>query len=456
MASKKNTSFTDPYGLLKQEEETTAKKSRSMLDDLGDIFSGINATRLMTEQDRELNDLAWKYNYDDSLNDEQRESIRNDYINKYNSMYENVVKADEAKKALQNSGTTLGNLGSHALSAGSSIESMQEQYKYNLLGALAGGAVGAIAGGGIGAVPGAIAGWKMANVPSSILVNYRDAEAGAYDAWNEVMEKTGDKDLAQQAFYEALKPNLAYAGAAAIPDIIIGGNIGNVLGKGGQLLNKSSRFAKAMERAQASKLGRGISSIANSPIGTGVKKVADKIDDIDFGEGVGAWVANKTGLPMAGKAARAGAQVLLEDLSEVGQETEQGIATNVAVDKALNPNAEGWTLNRLGDWVNSKQGQETMLDTLVATTLTAGLGAGVGSSFSRLRDGYNNKYNLQRTDYITKELGEGGLLSNPEYRENLNTLKEVVAPLYNRDASTITDDEAVRLNLEDMSERMQQ
>ena len=100
MASKKNTSFTDPYGLLKQEEETTAKKSRSMLDDLGDIFSGINATRLMTEQDRELNDLAWKYNYDDSLSDEQRESLRNDYINKYNSMYENVVKADEAKKAL--------------------------------------------------------------------------------------------------------------------------------------------------------------------------------------------------------------------------------------------------------------------------------------------------------------------------------------------------------------------
>ena len=77
----------------------------------------------------------------------------------------------------------------------------------------------------------------MANIPSSLLVNYRDAEAGAFDAWNEVMEKTGDKELARKAFYEALKPNLAYAGAASIPDIIIGGNIGNVLGKGGQILN---------------------------------------------------------------------------------------------------------------------------------------------------------------------------------------------------------------------------
>ena len=348
-------------------QQPTANTDRGWLDDISDTAAGINATRILTEQQREADNLLWKYHYDKSLTDEQRQEIKAEYDRRKQELDKTAAEVQRARKALQQSPNLLGNAGSHVLSAGSSLESMQEQYKYNLLGAGA----GFLVGGPLGAA----AGWKLANVPSAVLVNYRDAEAGAMDAWHEVMEKTGNKELAEQAYWEAMKPNLAYAALATIPDVMIGQGVGKgavnfgkrMLGIGGKEIAE-----EAAEKAAKGAAGK-------------LKKAADAVD-LDFADKAGNWVAAKTGLPMLGTAANIGARMTPEVLSEMGQEAEQGIATNAAVATAMhqydpnaNPDEGGWSRQRVLDWLNSEEGKETLLDTAASTALTAGMASAVGS-----------------------------------------------------------------------------
>ena len=345
---------------------------RSWWDDISTTAAGIDATRRLTAQQREADDLLWKYHYDTSLNDEQRKLIKDEYDRKKLELDKTVAEVQNARTALQQSNNLLGNAGSHVLSAGSSLESMQEQYKANLLGALGGAAVGSTILPGLGTVGGAWAGWRLANVPSAIRANYRDAEAGAMDAWHETMEKTGNKELAEQAYWDAMKPNLAYAALATIPDIAIGSGVGKGIGRGiGRILGKEVA-EEGVEQAAKGAAGK-------------LKKAADAVD-LDFADKAGNWVAAKTGLPMLGTAANVGARMTPELLSEMGQEAEQGIATNAAVTSALhqydpnaNPDEGGWSRQRVLDWLNSEEGKETLVDTAASTALTAGLASAVGS-----------------------------------------------------------------------------
>ena len=325
-----NERIIDPYGLYSN-NAGQPQQGHSLFNDLKNIFGGINQTRILTEQDRELNDLKWKYLYDPNLTEEEQGAIEKEYARRYAEMEQTARALQGHKNYLDSSDSTLAGVGKHALSAGSSLESMQGQYGANLAGAAIGALIGGIPTGGAGALAGASAGWKLANIPSAIRANYRDAEAGAYDTWNQVLEQTGDPDLAQQAFYESLKPNLAYAGVATIPDIAIAGGVGKgltnmagkVFGEGSKAVRGASRIAKMMEKAQASKLGQGLERIAN------------KVPDIELGEGVGAWVASKTNKPFLGRLAKGGVNTLAEIGSEIGQETEQGVSTDIETARAL-------------------------------------------------------------------------------------------------------------------------
>ncbi|MBR6144257.1 MAG: hypothetical protein IKQ23_08235, partial [Treponema sp.] len=353
-------------------QQPAVNQDRGWLEDISDTAAGINATRILTEQQREADNLLWKYHYDKSLTDEQRQEIKAEYDRRKQEIDKTAAEVQRAKLALQQSPNLIGNAGSHVLSAGSSLESMQEQYKYNLMGALAGAAAGSTVLPGLGTLGGAYAGWRLANAPSAVLVNYRDAEAGAMDAWHETMEKTGNKDLAEQAYWDAMKPNLAYAALATIPDIAIGGGVGKGVTRGIRKVLGKEVAEEAAEQATKGAAGK-------------LAKAADAVD-LDFADKAGNWVAAKTGLPMLGTAANVGARMTPEVFSEMGQEAEQGISTNAAVATALHqydPNKYqdegGWSRQRALDWLNSEEGRETLVDTAASTAFTAGLASAVGS-----------------------------------------------------------------------------
>ena len=446
--------YNDPWNIYGEDTTPVAPaEKRSLIDDLNHVLGGINQTRILTEQDRELNELKWKYMYDPNLTEDQQDALAAEYYRKNAEMQQTAQRLKEHQDYLDTGDSYASQIGRHALSAGSSLESMQGQYGANLAGAALGALIAGIPTGGAGAAAGAAAGWKLANIPSAIRANYRDAEAGAYDTWNDVLDKTGDPELAKQAFYESLKPNLGYAALATIPDIAIGGSVGKGLvgtaekmfGKGSQAVNKASRIAKMMEKAQASKLGQGMERIAN------------KIPDIEIGEGVGAWVAGKTRNPFLGKVARAGANVLAEDISEIGQEIQQGLSTNAEVARALhqyNPeqykDEGGYSLGRTADWLRSEEGKKTVLDTLVATTLTGGMAAGVGG-LNRLRAGYNNKTVLENAPEIVSKL------SNVD-PETLSSMKNVIGSRYGLDeqqTANLTNEQVALMWAEDYADRKQ-
>lgn len=354
-----------------QSAQPVANQNRGWLEDISDTAAGINATRILTEQQREADDLLRKYHNDKSLTEEQRQEIKAEYDRRKQELDKTAAEVQRAKKALQQSPNLIGNAGSHVLSAGSSLESMQEQYKYNLMGALAGAAVGSTVLPGLGTFGGAYAGWKATNVPSAILVNYRDAEAGAMEAWHEVMEKTGNKDLAEQAYWDAMKPNLAYAALATVPDVLIGKGVGKGVTRGIRKVLGQEVAEEVAEQAAKGTAGK-IAKAANA-------------SELDFADKAANWVATKTGLPAFGTAAGIGARMLPEVGSEMGQEAEQGISTEAAAATALhqydpnaNPDEGGWTYQRAMDWLKSEEGKETMVDTAASTALTAGLASAVG------------------------------------------------------------------------------
>ena len=437
------------YGLDDDRSQSPQEKP-SLFNDLSHMFSGINQTRIMTKQDRELNDLIEKYYYDPNLSDSQLDEIEKEYDRKEAEMMQTAREIQRHRDYLNSSDGTIAGIGKHALSAGSSLESMEDQYGMNLAGAGIGFAL-------TGFNPaGAVAGWKIANIPSAIRANYRDASAGAWDAWHKVYDETGDPTLAKQAYDEAMVPNLGYAAIGTIPDIAIGGSVGKGMGKtAGKLFGEGSRVAKGagriarmMERARMSRLGQ---------MG---ERIANKIPDIELGEGVGAWVAGKTNSTALGKGARAGAQLLTEAGSEMVEEGVQGVGAESSAARALhqyNPeqykDEGGWSVDRVGNWLNSQEGRETMLDTAVASILTGGLATGI-SSFSNLRPGYNYSENLRNADNIMREIGENGIIqSNPE---QLSTLKNVIGASYGLDeqqTANLSEQEVIRMTLEDATDR---
>lgn len=449
-----NKDFLDPYNLYGDTAEQPEQK-QSLFNDLGNIISGINKTRQITRQDRELNELKWKYTYDPNLTEEEQDRIANEYNKKYEEMYKNVVEMQKNKKYLENAGSVLGDVGKHALSAGSSLEAMQGQYEANLLGA----GLGFLLTGGNPA--GAAAGWKIANVPSAIRANVQDAEAGAYETWNDVLEKTGDIELARQAYYDALKPNLAWSAPAIAADIAIGSGVGKGLGgivKGSKLAKQGGRLAKMMEMAENSRLAKGLGGIGESRFGKAIGNIANKLD-LDLGEGAGAYVAGKLNNPLAGKVARAGVNLLAEDASEILQESEQGISQKLATERALHQydptkytdNGE-LTIGKVADWVTSPEGRETILDTAVATTLTGSAPVAIGA-FNRLNAGYNYKSNLQQADNIVNDIQRGAINIDNEVYSGIKNAIGAANGLDDSQTSALSDKDVIRQVLEDNTDR---
>ena len=63
--------YNDPWNIYGEDTTPVAPaEKRSLIDDLSHVLGGINQTRILTEQDRELNELKWKYMYDPNLTED--------------------------------------------------------------------------------------------------------------------------------------------------------------------------------------------------------------------------------------------------------------------------------------------------------------------------------------------------------------------------------------------------
>ena len=225
---------------------------------LSAIKSGIGNSYDMVDIDRKLNNLWDEYNLDPNVTPERKAEIEREFVDEYVKAKDLAKQQQDTVDWLQKSDSKIAQIGSHAFSAGTSLNSMAKQYGLQGAGAAVGGVLGGALAtpetGGLGTYAGAKAGaklgWDLMALPASGIANYSDADDAAHAVRERVMLATGDVNLAQQAYEEARLPNMVAVAPSVLVDALtskyIGGAIGNLAGKSARVGRAANRMADMM------------------------------------------------------------------------------------------------------------------------------------------------------------------------------------------------------------------